>query len=81
MNNKAKARARAQAIAWLDTWKQAHPEQPVVRNKQVSPRGKVPIGSNKRLSVGAAIYVTWKGLSNPSPRKPGLWGWHKPEKV
>jgi len=73
MNNKAKAKQRAQAREWLNAWMLAHPDQSI----RSSPRDRVPIGNNKRRSIGKTISSAWGRLRNPSPRKPGLWGWHK----
>lgn len=78
MNNKAKAKARAQAQQWLEEWKQRNPEKSVVQNKQAAYlRMKTPKVRNKNVTVGKAIYSIWQGLTNPSPNKPKLWGWHK----
>lgn len=78
MNKKAKAKARAQALAWLEEWKQQNPEKLVVQNKgSAYLRMKTPARNNRRATVGKAINSVWQSVTNPSPQKTKLWGWHK----
>ena len=73
MNNKAKAKAKAEAQAWLKDWMEQHPG----KARRTAKQTKVPIRNNRRESVGKSINSVWQHIKNPSPRKGGLWGWHK----